>query len=54
MIRLRFGLVGDEPLTLRQTGSELGISTERARQLEEQGLRRLARRPELEQLRDAA
>lgn len=54
VIRLRFGLAGDEPLTLRQTGSELGISTERARQLEEQGLRRLARRPELEQLREAA
>ncbi len=54
VIRLRFGLAGDEPLTLRQTGSELGISTERARQLEEQGLRRLARRPELEQLRQAA
>jgi RNA polymerase sigma factor (sigma-70 family) len=54
VIRLRFGLTGEEPLTLRQTGSELGISTERARQLEEQGLRRLARRPELEQLRQAA
>ncbi len=54
VIRLRFGLTGEEPLTLRQTGSELGISTERARQLEEQGLRRLARRPELEQLREAA
>ena len=31
VIRLRFGLAGDEPLTLRQTGSELGITTERAR-----------------------
>jgi RNA polymerase sigma factor (sigma-70 family) len=54
VIRLRFGLSGDEPRTLRQTGSALGISTERARQLEEQGLRRLARRPELEGLRPAA
>jgi RNA polymerase sigma factor (sigma-70 family) len=54
VIRLRFGLTGDEPRTLRQTGSALGISTERARQLEEQGLRRLARRPELEGLRPAA
>jgi RNA polymerase primary sigma factor len=54
VIRLRFGLAGDEPRTLRQTGSELGISAERARELEERGLRRLAGGPELEQLRLAA
>lgn len=54
VIRLRFGLAGDEPLTLRQTGTELGISSERARQLEEQGLRRLARSDELDGLRQAA
>ena len=54
VIRLRFGLQGDEPLTLRQTGKELGISTERARQLEEAGLRRLARSDELASLREAA
>ena len=54
VIRLRFGLAGDEPLTLRQTGKELGISTERARQLEEQGLRRLAASGELASLREAA
>jgi RNA polymerase primary sigma factor len=54
VIRLRFGLSGDEPLTLRQCGSELGITTERARQLEAKGLERLASRPELEALRLAA
>jgi RNA polymerase primary sigma factor len=54
VIRLRFGLAGDEPKTLRQTGKELGISTERARQLEEQGLRRLAASGELASLREAA
>ncbi len=54
VIRLRFGLAGDEPRTLRQTGSELGISAERARELEERGLRRLAGSNELEQLRLAA
>jgi RNA polymerase primary sigma factor len=54
VIRLRFGLTGDEPRTLRQTGSELGISAERARELEERGLRRLARSAELGQLRLAA
>ena len=54
MIRLRFGLAGVEPLTLRQTGSELGISMERARGLEESGLRRLASGGSLDSLRLAA
>jgi RNA polymerase sigma factor (sigma-70 family) len=54
VIRLRFGLAGEEPRTLRQAGSELGITAERARQLEEQGLRRLAATGELEGLSAAA
>jgi RNA polymerase primary sigma factor len=54
VIQLRFGLTGEEPRTLRQAGSELGITAERARQLEEQGLRRLARTAELEGLGEAA
>jgi RNA polymerase sigma factor (sigma-70 family) len=54
VIRLRFGLSGEEPRTLRQAGSELGITAERARQLEEQGLRRLAAARELEGLSEAA
>ena len=54
VIRLRFGLSGEEPRTLRQAGSELGITAERARQLEEQGLRRLAATSELEGLSAAA
>jgi len=53
VIRLRFGLEGDER-TLTQTGRELGISSERARQLEQSALSRLARSRELEQLRLAA
>jgi RNA polymerase primary sigma factor len=54
VIQLRFGLTGDEPRTIRQTGTELGIPTERARKLEEQGLSRLAGSPELEGLSRAA
>jgi RNA polymerase primary sigma factor len=54
VIRLRFGLAGDEPRTLRQTGSELGISEQRARELEQRGLKRLAGSAELEGLRTAA
>ncbi len=54
VIRLRFGLAGDEPRTPTQTGKELGLSTELVRELEEQGLRRLAGNMELAQLREAA
>jgi RNA polymerase primary sigma factor len=55
VIRLRFGLTDEGGArTLKQAGTELGISAERARQLEEQGLRRLARSPELAALREAA
>jgi RNA polymerase primary sigma factor len=54
VIRLRFGLAGDEPRTLREAGAQLGISAERARQLEDQGLRRLAANAEIEALRLAA
>jgi len=54
VIRLRFGLAGDDPRTLKEAGSELGISAERARELEQRGLRRLAASRELEQLRQAA
>ncbi len=54
VIQLRFGLTGDQPLTLRQTGAELGIPLERARKLEERGLSRLAGSVELEALRRAA
>jgi RNA polymerase primary sigma factor len=54
VIKLRFGLTGDEPRTLRQTGIELGITTEQARQLEAKGLERLADSPELDALRSAA
>jgi RNA polymerase primary sigma factor len=54
VIRLRFGLEGGEPLNLRQTGQELGIPLGKARELEQQGLRRLARSQRLEELRRAA
>ena len=54
VIRLRFGLSGDEPRSLRQTGTELGIPLSQARELEAQGLSRLAASQDLEQLREAA
>jgi RNA polymerase primary sigma factor len=54
VIRLRFGLAGTEPLNLRQTGIELGITLSKARELEQQGLNRLANSNGLEELRRAA
>ena len=54
VIRLRFGLAGAEPLNLRQTGIELGIPLSKARELEQQGLNRLAKTSTLEEIRRAA
>ncbi len=54
VILLRFGLSGDEPRSLKQTGTELGIPMSQARELEARGLSRLAASHDLEQLRAAA
>ena len=43
MLRLRFGLDGEEALTLEEAGARFGVTRERARQLEVQALRRLGR-----------
>jgi RNA polymerase primary sigma factor len=54
VIELRFGLTGEEPRTIRQTGSALGITSARATELEEKALRRLAGTEGVESLRIAA
>ena len=54
VVRLRFGLDGEAPTTLRDAGRRLGITAERTRQIEEQALRHLARSADLDALRDAA
>jgi RNA polymerase primary sigma factor len=41
VLQLRFGLSGEEPLTLNEVGRRMGITRERARQLEAQALNRL-------------
>jgi len=41
VLRLRFGLEGKEPLTLKQIGQEVGLTRERVRQIELDALRKL-------------
>jgi RNA polymerase primary sigma factor len=54
VIRLRYGIDGDDPQPLRETGRRLGLSAERVRQLESKALKLLATKRELEALREAA
>ncbi len=41
VLRLRYGLVDGQPLTLQQVGNKEGVSRERVRQIQSQALRRL-------------
>ncbi len=41
VLRLRFGLTGEEPMTLEAIGNRLGLTRERVRQIEASGLKRL-------------
>ncbi len=44
ILKLRFGLEGQEPLTLKQIGEEVGLTRERVRQIEVDALRKLQAR----------
>jgi RNA polymerase primary sigma factor len=54
VIHLRFGTAGEPPQTLTEIGKRLGLSSTRARELEEQALRRLSNEESLAALREAA
>ena len=47
LLEMRFGLAGGEESSLAEIGQDLHVSTERARQLQQQALDRLRRDPEL-------
>ena len=49
IIQLRFGLTGEGPLTLEETGKLLGITRERVRQIQEKAIFKLRN---LKQLND--
>ena len=44
ILRMRFGLDGSEPLTLREIGKQIGLTRERVRQIEIQALQKLNER----------
>ena len=54
VLKLRFGIDGDEPTPLREAGRQLGLSADAVRRLERRALARLADSRELEGLRTAA
>ncbi len=54
VVKLRYGIDGDDPTPLSEAGRRLGISPDRVRQLERRALAELAESRELEALRPAA
>ena len=52
IIQLRFGLAGEGPLTLEETGKLLGITRERVRQIQERATYKLRGLKELNELKD--
>ncbi|MDR0670286.1 MAG: sigma-70 family RNA polymerase sigma factor [Treponema sp.] len=54
IIQMRYGLTGEEPLTLEETGKLLGITRERVRQIQEKATFKLRGLKELHELRGNA
>ncbi len=54
VIRLRYGINGDEPTPLREASRQLELKPSEVKELEERGLSRLAQAREVEAMREAA
>jgi RNA polymerase primary sigma factor len=52
IIQLRFGLTGENPLTLEETGKYLGITRERVRQIQEKAIWKLRTMHEMKELKE--
>jgi RNA polymerase primary sigma factor len=52
IIQLRFGLTGEGPLTLEETGKLLGITRERVRQIQEKATFKLRSLKQLNECKD--
>ncbi len=52
VIELRYGLRGNEPLTLEEVGRAFGVTRERIRQIENNTLKKLKQLPEAQRLRE--
>ena len=51
VLKLRFGIDCDEPMTLQEIGERLGLTRERIRQIENKAMNKLAKSQKLKQLR---
>ncbi len=51
VLKLRFGLDDDRPLTLQEIGNRLNLTRERIRQIEQKAMRKLSRSRRFDQLR---
>ena len=54
VVELRFGINGQLPTPVKETGNRLGLTVERVKSLEEDALEKLAESGELEALHAAA
>ncbi len=52
IIKLRYGLAGEGPFTLEETGRMLGITRERVRQIQEKAIAKLRHFKRIEELKD--
>ena len=52
VVRLRFGIDGEQPMTLEDIGLKFGITRERVRQIEQKAMRKLRHPSRRNQLQD--